>query len=143
MLFNTVPAADGGMRSRIEDTALSAMRVSRGRGTGREPKSVSVIRNGFQTRALLRACMEYHRQLGEGLKAMVPLSGWAMRRSVIHMDYGPWIRYMVAEEDKQEALDAMKERAGRKTRNSGRGFNRTLFVSGEAREALAATTLVG
>jgi hypothetical protein len=73
----------------------------------------------------------------EGLKNMVPLSMWVMRDCVIHMDYGPWIRHIVAEEDMQEALYLKRERTGRMTRNSGGEYVRTMRITEEERKALA------
>jgi hypothetical protein len=98
--------------------------------------------NGFQTRALLRACIEHRTLLVEGLKNVVHLPGLQIHRSVISMEYGPWFRHIVAEEDIQEALHRKKERKGRNTRNSGGGYVRIHSVSTEEREALAATALV-
>lgn len=97
------------------------------------------VKNGFRTRELFHARVEHQVQMVEGLKNMIPLSAWAMGNYVIHMDYGPWIRHLVAVEDKEEALYMQKERTGRRTRNSGGKYERTIVVSGKEREALTAT----
>jgi hypothetical protein len=77
----------------------------------------------------------------EGLKNRIPLSAWAMGNYVIHMDYGPWIRHLVAVDDEEEALYMQRERSGRRTRNSGGKYQRTIVVSAEERKALIATGL--
>jgi hypothetical protein len=120
------------------------MRLSRGVLEHRIGEDLTFdANNSFRTRALFHARVQHQVQMAEGLKNMIPLSVWAMRNSVIHMDYGPWIRQLVAEEDMQEALHMKKERSGRMTRNSGGGYVRTIMVTAEEREALASTRLVG
>jgi hypothetical protein len=117
------------------------MRLSRGI-LKREIKQVvtSDVNDGFRTRGLFRARVEHQLQTAEGLGSMVPFWIWGIREHVIHVDYGPWIRHIVAEEDLQEALYLKRERTGRMTRNSS-GYVRTTPITQEQRKALAATRL--
>ena len=108
----------------------------------KEGQSFEVI-NDLRTRGLFRARVEHQMQMIKGLKNMIPASVWAMRNDVVHVDYGPWIRQLIAEEDMQEALYMKKERSGRTTRNSGGGYVRTILVTADERDALVATRLVG
>jgi hypothetical protein len=61
-----------------------------------------------------------------------------IRRPEFDLDYLPWIREMVAAEDKQEV--AMGTGTGRRTRNSQR-YVRTIELSENAQKGLNATVL--
>jgi hypothetical protein len=135
-----MPTAGNVFEFRHDEVASTAMRLSRGgldRGIRQE-----LVNNRFRSRALFRARVKHRQQMVEGLQNKIPLSVWAMGNYVIHMDYGPWIRQLVAEEDMQEALHMKKERrGGRITRNSGGGYVRTIVITAEEREALGGTRL--
>jgi hypothetical protein len=134
---------ENGYELRHNDIASTAMQLSRGglkRGIKQELVTFDVG-SSFRSRALFRAQLEHQEQMSEGLKDLIPLSAWGVSNHVVHMDYGPWIRQFVAEEDKQETLHNQK-RTGRATRNSGGEYVRTIVVTAERRKGLAATGLV-
>jgi len=142
ILLHTLPTTGNASGCQHEDIASTAMRLSRGVLERKiRQELTSDVNTGFRTHALFRARVEHQAQMAEGLTNKVPLSVWAMRNYVIHMDYGPWVRQIVAEEDMQEALQMKKERPGRQTRNSGKGYERTIAVTAEEREALRVTGL--
>ncbi|KAF8222174.1 hypothetical protein L208DRAFT_1462170 [Tricholoma matsutake] len=141
VLLHGVPAAGSGFEFRRRDIASTVMRLSRG---ALDKQGLTLeVKDNLQSRGLFHARVEHQVQMAKGLKKMIPPSVWVTGKYAIHMDYGPWIRQLVAEEDKQEELHMKRERTGRMTRNSGGSYERTIVVTATERVALAGTRLEG
>ncbi|KAF8897537.1 hypothetical protein BD779DRAFT_1491391 [Infundibulicybe gibba] len=135
-----------GWCDRDDEIASSAIRLSRGTleaGETRGPRSINTVnRNSFGARALFRARVEYQEHMGPFLLRNVGLSGRLLARTAVHLEYGPFIRQIVAADDEQEQkyMEMAGSRGGRMTRNSQlQRYVRTIDVSTAERDILRAT----
>lgn len=87
----------------------------------------------------------FQRQVVAALGELLDISAPLMPRPSVFLDYEPWIRYMVAVDDAQEATWAETRvsgpgRSGRLTRNSQR-YQRWVVLADDLRGALAESSL--
>lgn len=63
----------------------------------------------------------------------------SVSRVSLHVDYMPWIRQIIATDDKDEEIYLSRARSGRMTRNSGGEYVRAVILSDSGRDALEAS----
>lgn len=126
-----------GYHDRDELIMSSAIELSR----GAHDKAASSSRLET-TRALLRTRVQYDAVVQEIRHNVVAGRSQIIRTPVFDLEYLPWIREMVAADDRQE--EAMRRRdesvVGRRTRNSQK-FVRTIELSENVHRALDQTVL--
>lgn len=125
-----------GYHDRDELIMSSAIELSR--GAHDKPASSSRLET---TRALLRTRVQYDAVVQEIRHNVVAARSQIIRTPVFDLEYLPWIREMVAADDRQEEAMRRDERVvGRRTRNSQK-FVRTIELSENVHRALDQTVL--
>lgn len=132
----------------MDEMASTAIQLSRGAREARmtrDPTSINIgSTNSFRPRGLFRARVDYQIQIWQALGGLLPISARSVARPVLHVEYEPWIRQMVAGDEMQEQvyLCTAGERGGRTTRNSQR-YVRMVSLTAEGRDALRETAWRG
>ncbi|KAL4259233.1 AAA+ ATPase domain-containing protein [Pleurotus pulmonarius] len=122
-----------GMYDRDTLIAEGAIRCARG-------MLKTIVDQGmFRPRELFRARVGYHSQVVAVLEGVLP-EAILQRPCILHLEYGPRVRVMVAADDAEEAFVLSQSRGGRTTRNS-LGYVRHIGLGASEREQLSRSGL--
>ncbi|KAF9491036.1 hypothetical protein BDN71DRAFT_111272 [Pleurotus eryngii] len=122
-----------GMYDRDTLIAEGAIRCARG-------MLKTIVDQGmFRPRELFRARVGYHSQVVAVLGGVLP-EAILQHPSILHLEYGPWVRVMIAADDAEEAFVLSQSRGGRTTRNS-LGYVRHIGLGASEREQLSRSGL--
>lgn len=115
---------------RDEQIILAATHIARGQGMIADRRLDCVEGSKLQN---------VGRQVGTVLGEVCSRAKSTVSGVSLHVDYMPWIRQIIATDDKDEEIYLSRARSGRMTRNSGGGYVRAVILSDSGRDALEAS----